>query len=136
MFCSSLSIGYVTSRVQSSAINHQSLSLFIFRLDTPPGSTRKSDSKTLTHTYSDERLIEAVESQVPDEPPADKRWNEPQVEVGDHQERSAAHHPVSGREAKVQPETKTTTMSTTTFRPMLSHSGSLERLRYVILIGM
>lgn len=44
-------------------------------------------------TYSDERLVEAVETEVPDEPAADERRNEPEVEVGDHQERSAAHHP-------------------------------------------
>lgn len=48
------------------------------------------------HTYGDEGLIEAVEAQVPDEPPADEGRNEPQVEVGDHQERSAAHHPEEG----------------------------------------
>ena len=44
-------------------------------------------------TYSDEGLVEAVEAQVPDEPPADERGNKPEVEVGDHQERSATHHP-------------------------------------------
>lgn len=44
-------------------------------------------------TYSDEGLVEAVEAKVPDEPPADERGNKPEVEVGDHQERSAAHHP-------------------------------------------
>lgn len=50
------------------------------------------------HTYSDEGLVETVEAQVPDEPPTDKRRNKPKVEVGDHQEWSAAHHPREHRE--------------------------------------
>lgn len=46
------------------------------------------------HTYSDEGLVEAVEAKVPDEPAAAERRNVPEVEVRDHQERSAPHHPV------------------------------------------
>lgn len=52
---------------------------------------------TSPHTYSDEGLVEAVETQVPDEPAADERGNKPEVEVGDHQERSASHHPIKQR---------------------------------------
>lgn len=51
------------------------------------------------HTHRDERLIQAVESQIPDEPPADKGRNKPKVEVGDHEEWSAAHHPEGTRKA-------------------------------------
>lgn len=54
-----------------------------------------------SHTYSDEGLVETVEAQVPDEPPTDKRRNKPKVEVGDHQEWSAAHHPGEHREQRV-----------------------------------
>lgn len=50
-----------------------------------------------SHTHGDERLIETVESQIPDEPPADKGRNKPKVEVGDHEEWSAAHHPEGHR---------------------------------------
>ena len=44
-------------------------------------------------THGDEGLVEAVEAEVPDEPAADERRNKPEVEVGNHQERGAAHHP-------------------------------------------
>ena len=54
------------------------------------------------NTYSDEGLVEAVEAQVPDEPAADERRNEPEVEVGDHQERSATHHPAGHRHKLVE----------------------------------
>lgn len=47
----------------------------------------------LASTHGDEGLVEAVEAQVPDEPPADERRHEPEVEVGHHQERRATHHP-------------------------------------------
>lgn len=50
------------------------------------------------YTYSDEGLVEAVETQVPDEPAADERRNEPEEEIGDHQKRSAAHHPAEHKD--------------------------------------
>ncbi len=44
-------------------------------------------------TYCDESLVETVKAQIPHEPPIGKRWHKPQVEVRDHREWSAAHHP-------------------------------------------
>lgn len=49
------------------------------------------------HTHGDEGLVEAIEAEVPDEPAATERRNVPQVEVRDHQERSATHHPVEDK---------------------------------------
>ena len=44
-------------------------------------------------THSDEGLVEAVEPQVPQEPSVGEGRNEPEVEVGHHHKRCAAHHP-------------------------------------------
>lgn len=55
-------------------------------------------SEKSIRTYGDEGLVEAEEAEVPDEPAVDERGNEPEVEVGDHQKRSAAHHPAENRE--------------------------------------
>lgn len=45
-------------------------------------------------TYCDESLVETVKAQIPDEPPIGKRWDKPKVEVRDHHEWRAAHHPI------------------------------------------
>lgn len=47
----------------------------------------------MNKTYSDQSLVEAVEPQIPDVPLIDKRWNEPQVEVGHDGKWCAGHHP-------------------------------------------
>lgn len=44
-------------------------------------------------TYCYESLVETVKAHIPDESPIGKRWDKPKVEVRDHHEWSAAHHP-------------------------------------------
>lgn len=45
------------------------------------------------HTHGNEGLVEAVEAQVPDESAVGERRNKPEVEVGNDQKWSTAHHP-------------------------------------------
>lgn len=61
--------------------------------------------KTSKDTYCDESLVETVKAQIPDEPPVGKRWDKPKVEVRDHHEWSAAHHPRVEKEIKCHQST-------------------------------